>query len=266
MAYINRLSNINNKLDINIENQIETNNTLTNIDDNAATLNANIKSSFDSTNNALKVNIVAGGFSSSSVDGKAYLYNGAGDKPITSTDVTSTKNGIDTASVMYVSDGTTRTALTSTAVTSTKNGIDTASAMYVSDGTTRTALTATSNALDVNIKTNTINRLGSANNILNGALNANTFSTSIDITGYNKCILSYQDSQSLTDAILIFGSLNNTDFFYIGAVLPVYYSSFTGGAKRFASTKLDLASIKYIKIYNSSTTNITTGNCTLVSA
>jgi len=56
MAYINRLSDINNKLDINIENQIETNNTLTNIDDNIETirnLNNTTNTSIGTTNNKL---------------------------------------------------------------------------------------------------------------------------------------------------------------------------------------------------------------------
>ncbi len=221
---------------------------------------------------------------------------------LTATTVDTNKNGIDTASSMYVTTSGTRTALTATEINNligssskcmdtassiyginatarykigatnvdegnTYYGLNTASSMYVSTSMgARTALTATSSALDVNIKSETINRLGSTYNILNGSLNANEYSTSVDITGYNNCILSYEDSQSLTDAILIFGSINGSNFFYIGAVLPLYYASFKGGAKRFASTKLNLASIKYIQIYNSSSTNITAGKCTLVSA
>ncbi len=384
MAYINRLSDINNKLDTNIENQEVTNTKLSNIDDNIET----IRTSFDPTTSALKVNIVAGGVSgSSSSDGKAYLYNGAGNTPITATTITATKNGIDTASSMFVSDGTTRTALTATAITDTKNGIDTASALYVSDGTTttaltstavtatkngidtassmfvsdgttrtaltataitatkngidtassmfvsdgttrtaltsteinnllgssskcmdtassiyginatsrykigatnvddgntfyglntassmyvssgmgnRTALTATSNALDVNIKSQSTNYLGDFGNILNGIpINANSNSSSINITGYSSnSLISYSDTQNLTDTILIFGSLNNSNFFHIGSLLPIYNISL---AARYASTKINLAPIKYIRIYNTSSTNITTATCTVVS-
>jgi hypothetical protein len=295
MAYINRLSDINNKLDTNIENQTETNSKLANIDDNMATLNTNIKNSFDSTNNALKVNIVVGGSggSTDTSNGKSYLYNGIGDTAITATAlsaskngidtassmyvsngttitaltataITASKNGIDTASVLYISDGTNRTALTSTAVTASKNGIDTASVLYVIDGTNITALTGTNNALDVNIKSNNINRLGSYNNFLNNInLNANTYSSSFNIDGYNNCILSYFDTQNLSDTIIIFGSLNNTDFFHIGLILPIYNSNLL---KRFASTKLNLAPITYIKLYNTSATDITSANCTIVSS
>ncbi len=74
MAYINRLSDINNKLDISIENQSTTNNKLTNIDDNIETirtLNNNINNNLNNiyNNNAVNVNVVSG----FTPDGKAYL-------------------------------------------------------------------------------------------------------------------------------------------------------------------------------------------------
>ncbi len=261
MAYINRLSDINNKLDTNIENQTQTNDKLANIDDNIATLNTNIKNSFDSTNNALKVNVVIGGGSS---DGKALLYNGAGDTAITATTIDTNKNGIDTASSMYVTTSGTRTALTATTVDTDKKGIDTASSMYVTTSGTRTALTATSGALDVNIKSQSNNYLGDFGNILSGiSINANSNSSSINITGYSSnSLISYSDTQNLTDTILIFGSLNNSNFFHIGSLLPIYNISL--GA-RYASTKINLAPIKYIRIYNTSSTNITAATCTVVS-
>lgn len=56
MAYISRLSDINNKLDINIENQEETNTKLANIDDNIETirtLNTTLNTSVNTTNTNL---------------------------------------------------------------------------------------------------------------------------------------------------------------------------------------------------------------------
>jgi hypothetical protein len=52
MAYINRLSDINNKLDISIENQTETNDKLANIDDNIETLHTDLDGlTFDGSSN-----------------------------------------------------------------------------------------------------------------------------------------------------------------------------------------------------------------------
>jgi hypothetical protein len=56
MAYINRLSDINNKLDTSIENQTETNSKLANIDDNIETiriLNTTLNTSVTTTNTNL---------------------------------------------------------------------------------------------------------------------------------------------------------------------------------------------------------------------
>ena len=125
-------------------------------------------------------------------------------------------------------------------------------------------ITSTSNALDINIKNQTINRSGTFNNIINNAaLNTNSYSTALDVTGFNKAVLSYNDGQNLSDSILIFASLDNTNWFYYGAVIPVYYSILT---KRYAATKLNLSQVRFIRIYNSSSTNITAANCTLVSS
>ncbi len=125
-------------------------------------------------------------------------------------------------------------------------------------------ITSTSNALDINIKNQTINRSGTFNNIINNAaLNTNSYSTALDVTGFNKAVLSYNDGQNLSDSILIFASLDNTNWFYYGAVIPVYYSILT---RRYAATKLNLSQVRYIRIYNSSSTNITAANCTIVSS
>ena len=115
-----------------------------------------------------------------------------------------------------------------------------------------------------NIKTTTINRLGSYNNIINAAaLNANSYSSASSISGFNECIISYSDTQNLGDAILIFGSVDNISYFYIGTLYPVWISVLSA---RYASSKLKLAPITHIKIYNSSSTPITAASCTLVSA
>ena len=280
MAYINRLSDINNKLDINIENQEATNNKLTNIDDNIETLrtlttniNTNINNIHDTTNNAINVNIVEGSISVSSVNIKdssgnnlnstsnalnSYITNVS--IPVTGTFYQATQPISGTVSA-NIRDGS-GTSITSTAVTTTKTGIDTAAALYVSNGTTRTALTATSAALDINLKTSTINRLNSVS-AFSGAINTNTYSTAINIDGYNNAVISYNDTQNLTDAILIFASVDNVTYFYYGVLLPVYYSLLS---KRVASTRIYLAPVAYIKLFNNSATNITTASCSIVSA
>ena len=96
---------------------------------------------------------------------------------ITSTDLLSSKRGLDTASSLFGYSGSARTALTcdiggkllissytsddlgngiTSSVTSTsKRSLDTASSLYVSNGTARTALTATGSSLNANI-TNTV--------------------------------------------------------------------------------------------------------------
>jgi len=94
MAYINRLSDINNKLDINIENQEETNTKLTNIDDNIETLrtlNTTLNTSVNTTN--------------------TNLTNINDNIEITNTTLTSTNIKLDT---INTSIGTTNTTLTTT--------------------------------------------------------------------------------------------------------------------------------------------------------
>ena len=96
---------------------------------------------------------------------------------ITSTDLLSSKRGLDTASSLFGYAGSTRTALTcdiagkllissftadglgngitSSATSTSVRSLDTASSIYVSNGTARTALTATGSSLNANI-TNTV--------------------------------------------------------------------------------------------------------------
>ncbi len=249
MALNNRLSDIITNFNTLNNSQNNTLNKLSTIDSNLNILTTNlsinqtngllvydknISTAFDNENDALKVNIVSGTITDA--EGKAYLYNGTGD-----------------------------TAITSTALTASINGIDTAAALYSTNGTTRTAITSTASALDVNIKTQTINRMGSFNNFLsNVAINANTNSSSFNIDGYSiNSVLSYTDTQNLTDSLLIFASLDNTNFFYYGELLPLYNSSLS---KRFALTNINLAPVKYIRLFNTSSTNITAASSTILSS
>ena len=175
MAYINRLSDINNKLDISIENQTSTNNKLTNIDDNIETiriLNNNINNNFNNVfnNNTVDVNVVSG----LSSDGKAYLYDGDGTTAITYTSLSSTHKGIDTASALYITNGTTRTALSAT---DTSLNVNISNASIPVTGTFYPATQPVSGT--INIKDSSGNNLNSTSN----ALNSYITNTSIPVTG-----------------------------------------------------------------------------------
>jgi len=192
MAYMNRLSDINNKLDISNENQTDTNSKLKNIDDNIATLNSNIKDSFDSTNNSLKVNIVDG---TELGNGKAFLYNGDGITPITSTSLTASKNGIDTASALYTSNGTTRTALTSI-INGSKNQLETR------DNDAVTELTTIDNKIVQGY--NTTNDGGVIGLNINQIRPKNRY-------------YSMRGRSTVADANMIFGGVGNSRYFYSDA-------------------------------------------------
>lgn len=199
MAYINRLSDINNKLDINIENQDIANNKLNNIDDNIETIR-NLNNTSNTKLDTLHRDL----------------------------------------------DGLT---------------FDDSNNLQVIDNRIPTGLTVNNNALDVNQK---VIQQGSYNNLINNTtFNSNSYSSSLNINGFSSnSLISYSDTQNLTDTILIFGSLNNSDYFHIGSLLPVYNSTL---GNRYASSNINLAPIKYIKIYNTSSTNITNANCSILS-
>jgi hypothetical protein len=115
MAYINRLSDINNKLDTSIENQTETNSKLANIDDNIETirtLNTTLNTSVAITNTNLDTvneNLI-------SIDNNITTTNTKLDTINTSVGTTNTK--LDTVNTkldtVNTSIGTTNTTLTST--------------------------------------------------------------------------------------------------------------------------------------------------------
>jgi hypothetical protein len=205
MAYINRLSDINNKLDKLNENQQTLNNISSNTDINIEEIKTN------STNANIKLDTLH-------TDLNTTLHG----------DLTTTNTKLDTL----------HTDLDNLTFDSSNN-------------------------LNVNINKQTNYTQGSYNNMLNGTFNTNSYSTSLNINGYSSnSIISYSDTQNLTDTIIIFGSIDNSNFFHIGTLLPIYNSTL---GRRYASTKINLAPIKYIKIYNTSTTNITSASCTVVS-
>jgi hypothetical protein len=182
MAYINRLSDINSKLDINNEYQLETNTTLANIDDNIETtriLTTNINSTI--SNNALNVNIV-------SSSNKAYLYNGAGTVAITSTNI-GLVNAIDT------NDTTTHTALTTT---NTK--LDT---INTSIGTTNTTLTSTNTKLDtINTSIGTTNSTLTSTNTKLDTINTSIGTTNTTLTSTNTKLDTINTSIGTTNTTL----------------------------------------------------------------
>jgi len=105
---------------------------------------------------------------------------------------------------------------------------------------------------------------GTFNNIHSGDLTASTFSTALNINNLygNESVISYEDTTSLTSFISIHGSFDNTNYFYIGVLQPAIIRTGT----RQASSVLKLKGLKYIKIYNESTTTTATGvKCTLFS-
>ena len=125
MALNNRLSDIITNFNTLNNSQNNTLNKLSTIDSNLNILTTNlsinqtngllvydknISTAFDNENDALKVNIVSGTITGA--DGKAYLYDGSTTNAITSTAITSSIRGIDTASELYSTDGSSLTALT----------------------------------------------------------------------------------------------------------------------------------------------------------
>jgi hypothetical protein len=105
---------------------------------------------------------------------------------------------------------------------------------------------------------------GTFNNIHSGNLNASTFSTALNINNLygNESVISYEDTSSLTSFISIHGSFDNINYFYIG----VLQGAIIRAGTRQASSVLKLKGLKFIKIYNESTTTTATGvKCTLFS-
>jgi len=101
---------------------------------------------------------------------------------------------------------------------------------------------------------------GTYNNIHSGSLAASTFSTPLSINNLygNESVISYEDTAvAITSFISIYGSLdtlNNGNYFYIGVLQPAIIRAGT----RQASSVLKLKGLKWIKIYNESTTTTAT--------
>jgi predicted nucleic acid-binding Zn-ribbon protein len=118
------ITSTNTKIDA-LSNKIPIDLTVTS--NNLQTIDTNLNTAFDNINNAIKVNVI----NSTDADGKAYLYNGAGDTSITATTVDA-KNGIDVNIIggagangnAYLYNGAGDTSITATTVDA-KNGIDT---------------------------------------------------------------------------------------------------------------------------------------------
>jgi hypothetical protein len=116
------------------------------------------------------------------------------------------------------------------------------------DGTTPVNVYATNNRLlTTALNGNPI--VGAVGNIHTGNLLGSTFSTALFIDNQygNDSVISYVDTSSAqTGLISIYGSFDNTTYFYIGVLQPVNVRS----TLRNASSVLKLRGLKYIKIYN----------------
>jgi hypothetical protein len=116
------------------------------------------------------------------------------------------------------------------------------------DGTTPVNVYATNNRLlTTALNGNPI--VGAVGNVHTGNLLGSTFSTALFIDNQygNDSVISYVDTSSAqTGLISIYGSFDNTTYFYIGVLQPVNVRS----TLRNASSVLKLRGLKYIKIYN----------------
>jgi hypothetical protein len=98
---------------------------------------------------------------------------------------------------------------------------------------------------------------GTYNNIHSGSLTASTFSTPLSINNLygNESVISYEDTAvAITSFISIYGSFDNISYFYIGVLQPAIIRA----GLRQASSVLKLKGLKWIKIYNESTTTTAT--------
>ena len=108
--------------------------------------------------------------------------------------------------------------------------------------------------------------VGALNNIHSGTLTAGASSTglNIDSTYGNESVLSYQDSTTgATLYVSIWGSFDNTTWFYLGVMAPTTVVRTT---IRVSVAVLKLAGVKYIRITNEETATTLTGiTATLIS-
>lgn len=124
---------------------------------------------------------------------------------------------------------------------------------------------STDRGLDVYVIGNNAVLIGSYNNIANnislGAL-ANTTALNINNEYGNESVISYEDSStSVTSFISIYGSFDNTTFFYIGVLQPALIRA----NLRQASSVLKLKGLKWIRIANEHNNTISNVKSTLFS-
>ena len=126
-------------------------------------------------------------------------------------------------------------------------------------------LTNTGALLTYQVNSTSSTPLGAVNNIYSGTLTTGSSSTGLNInnTYGNESVLSYQDSStSATGYVSIWGSLNNTTWFYLGVMAP---TTVVRSTIRVSVAVLKLAGIKYIRITNEDTSTLTSITATLVS-
>ena len=136
------------------------------------------------------------------------------------------------------------------------------------DGTNNpidSTVVGTDRGLDVYVLGNNSVLKGSYNNIANNiSLTAGANSTALNINNEygNESVISYEDSSfSITSFISIYGSFDNTTFFYIGVLQPALIRS----TLRQASTVLKLKGIKWIRIVNEHNNTVSNVKSTLFS-
>ena len=228
MAYINRLSDINNKLDTSIENQTETNSKLANIDDNIETIRI-----LNTTLNTI---------------------------------VTTTNTNLDSVNenllTINTSVGTVNTSI-NTSIGTSNTKLDTINtSINASILTTNTTLSTINQGIGFNFQGNIYGNVCS-----NITITANSFSTAFTWTrgtsGRNS-ILAYSDgSTANTDNISIFTTATNGNSLYLGTAYPINVGNAAG---RYYCFTLNLLPYNSISIRNNSTSNITGVDATLTSA
>jgi hypothetical protein len=135
------------------------------------------------------------------------------------------------------------------------------------DGTNNpinSTVVGTDRALDVYVLGNNPILKGTYNNIHSGSLTTLANSTALNINNEygNESVISYEDTTvASTGFISIYGSFDNTTFFYIGVLQPVLVRS----TLRQASAVLKLKGLKYIRIANENATTVSGIKCSLFS-
>jgi hypothetical protein len=204
MAYINRLSDINNKLDISIENQLDTNSKLANIDDNIETTRV--------LTNSINTNIITTNTNLDSVN----------------ENLISIDNNIDTTN--------TKLDTINTSVGTVNTSINT------SIGTSNTTLSNINQGIGFNFQGNVYGNV--CNNITINANSLSTAFTWTRGTYGRNSILSYYDASTAnTDNISIFTTATNGTSLYLGTAYPINIGNVTGRHYCFTLNLLPYTSI-----------------------